>query len=502
MATAEEIRAGKLTALQNSTYVIDSRLDPYRRAPKFAEDIRVLFEQRTLPELNRYLTFNKIYEATDPDFPELAGTIWTVSDIDGWWNMAEPSIPTIERGFGDGIFDIGGKFVSRDLTFSGSVLITSSDRATIEAQSQLVRKTILTAFNLVKRSTWLIVDEDQYKRASSVRLSGRPNISTINNRGRIEFQIGLRAADPIKYEWIDITDTGSIPAYEIITGNGYNVDALTQVSSISNFNTYDRYGSAPNTSSLYVQVGGATTTTSGTGTVATITTTTAHGLKVGDIVKVAGVTPTGYNGTFRATSVTNTTFSYASSTTGSQTVAGRVSALPGYHTYDKYGMVPNATNATPETQTNSSYWEYSESGSLTFGPASGSLTIINHGDTDVSCYIRIIGPLFGPAIIQNLTTGQTMNILSPTLSPYQVLNPSENNSLLEFIDIDTRTREVHKGDFIVGESEDSSRGLLEPLVDWIYLQPGNNTIFFADYGTTSAGSTPSFQIYWRSGWNG
>jgi hypothetical protein len=73
-------------------------------------------------------------------------------------------------------------------------------------------------------------------------------------------------------------------------------------------------------------VGGATTATSGTGTTATVTLTSAHSLAVGDLVTVAGITPTGYN-VFGApiTAVTSTTISYANATTGSQTVAGTVS---------------------------------------------------------------------------------------------------------------------------------------------------------------------------------
>lgn len=79
---------------------------------------------------------------------------------------------------------------------------------------------------------------------------------------------------------------------------------------------------------VYRTTGGATTATSGTGTVATVTTTSAHGLTVGDIVTVSGVTPSGYNGTFALTAVTSTTISYANATTGSQTVAGTVSTSP------------------------------------------------------------------------------------------------------------------------------------------------------------------------------
>ena len=79
------------------------------------------------------------------------------------------------------------------------------------------------------------------------------------------------------------------------------------------------------TAPLTTAVGGATTAASGTGTTATITTTSNHNLAVGDRVTVAGVTPTGYNGTYILTAVTSTTLSYANATTGAQTVAGTVS---------------------------------------------------------------------------------------------------------------------------------------------------------------------------------
>jgi hypothetical protein len=79
------------------------------------------------------------------------------------------------------------------------------------------------------------------------------------------------------------------------------------------------------TDSITTSTGGATTATSGTGTVATVTTTSAHSLSTGDRVTVAGITPTGYNGTFIVTGTpTTTTFTYANATTDSQTVAGTV----------------------------------------------------------------------------------------------------------------------------------------------------------------------------------
>ena len=77
---------------------------------------------------------------------------------------------------------------------------------------------------------------------------------------------------------------------------------------------------------LSASFGGATTAASGTGTTATITTTSAHNLAVGDIVVVSGITPTGYNGTYVLTAVTSTTVSYANATTGAQTVAGSIAS--------------------------------------------------------------------------------------------------------------------------------------------------------------------------------
>jgi len=66
------------------------------------------------------------------------------------------------------------------------------------------------------------------------------------------------------------------------------------------------------------------TPTISSGTV-TLTTGSAHGFEVGDVVKISTVVPTGYQGTFTVTAVPSTTsFSFANSTTGNITTAGSV----------------------------------------------------------------------------------------------------------------------------------------------------------------------------------
>jgi hypothetical protein len=95
----------------------------------------------------------------------------------------------------------------------------------------------------------------------------------------------------------------------------------------------------------------ATTATAGTGTTATLT-VASHTFQVGQWVTVAGVTPTGYNGTYQLTAVTATTLSYANATTGAQTVAGTVASAGGVSTTganygaDRWQMLQATTNTS------------------------------------------------------------------------------------------------------------------------------------------------------------
>lgn len=62
---------------------------------------------------------------------------------------------------------------------------------------------------------------------------------------------------------------------------------------------------------------------------ATVTTSSAHGFAVDQVVRISGITPGGYNGTVNLTGRTATTFSYAlASNPGSFSSAGQVKAVP------------------------------------------------------------------------------------------------------------------------------------------------------------------------------
>ncbi|MGL4998049.1 MAG: hypothetical protein ACRC5T_03700 [Cetobacterium sp.] len=124
------------------------------------------------------------------------GYVWICSDIDGWWTLSDPVIPDIPRGVRDGSYDVSGRYAARLLTLSGSFFVPN------KSDVDVARRKLVSAINLVRKGAWLKTAEDP-TRAAFVRLSGRPMISTVNARGRTEFVIGLKAADPVKYKWDD-----------------------------------------------------------------------------------------------------------------------------------------------------------------------------------------------------------------------------------------------------------------------------------------------------------
>ena len=66
------------------------------------------------------------------------------------------------------------------------------------------------------------------------------------------------------------------------------------------------------------------TATTGNGSIATLTFSGSASYPVGSWITVANVSPSGYNGVYQVTSSTSNTVSYASSTTGSMSVSGKI----------------------------------------------------------------------------------------------------------------------------------------------------------------------------------
>ena len=250
------------------------------------------------------------------------GVVWVCTDIEGWWVHPEPEINDIPRGWGDGSYDVRGRYQARQITLNG-VFLTPNPSLVQASRDKLIKET-----DLVYVGAWIKVDEEPTK-ASYVRLSGRPEIQTVNARGRTEFSIGLRAPDPLKYEWYAEDElgyryvtiqgansgvAGSGAGTVTNTGNAYApvifqiTGPLTGPATILNETTNESL-------TIIESLRGVLTPTVSnkalTSNVATLTTAAAHGLLAGDVVVVSGVHAT-FNGTFTILTVpTTTTLTYA-----------------------------------------------------------------------------------------------------------------------------------------------------------------------------------------------
>ena len=144
------------------------------------------------------------------------GVVWVVDNIQGWWSLPDIEMQDLPRGWGDGSYTSYGRYSARQLTITGSFILQDAD-----TQLEGARARLINAINLVKKDAWLVLDEEIPK-ALKVRVSGTPEISTTNARGRTDFSIGLVSADPIKYKWADARGDG----YALATANS-NAEVVT-----------------------------------------------------------------------------------------------------------------------------------------------------------------------------------------------------------------------------------------------------------------------------------
>jgi hypothetical protein len=259
------------------------------------------------------------------------GVVWVVTDIDGWWQHPEPDMPDIPRGLGDGSYDIKGRYQARIITLEGSFL--TPDPALVEA----ARDRLIAATNLVYRGAWLKTGiESDNKRSSFVRLSGGPSIETVTARGRTNFSIGLKAADPIKYAWNDSDPDGyervEIPATNRTTG-ATGVETITNIGNVDVPVNFEISGPVTGPARVYNRttdkllyivsnLRGRLTSSivnkqldfneDTLEDIVTLTTTAAHGYLQGDTVEISGLAEPDLNGDFLITEVpTSTTFRYS-----------------------------------------------------------------------------------------------------------------------------------------------------------------------------------------------
>jgi hypothetical protein len=291
------------------------------------------------------------------------GTVWVCTDIDGWWTSAQPEVPDITRGTQDGSYDITGRYASRNLTLSG--VFVPQDPANISK----AREKLIAAVNLVRKSTWLRTNEQPTK-AAKVWLVGQPQIQTVNARGRTEFSIPLRAPDPIKYQWNDEIQDGtltiSVPvkdAKQVVNEGNTRVTAYLEVTGPlgagSTIDSISKFGTESVITSFSLRGSGTIcdiTAVSRASNVVTITTDYVSGVEIGDKVSLYGV-PSQFvpsDGVIIVTSVSNDspyTFSYDYTGSDAETInlynaTGSLSAADvlGIDTYNQTVIFNNDTS--------------------------------------------------------------------------------------------------------------------------------------------------------------
>lgn len=213
---------------------------------------------------------------------------------------------------------------------------------------------------------------------------------TVDIYGRV---VGFEAPDDFYYTDVDFVATAGQTVFSVTRGAGYivgNCWVLINGAWIEK----TQYTDAASTVTLSVTVSAgdivsiisfksvsnvsvSTASASGTGTVATLgfANRATPPFTVGQSITVAGVTPTGYNGTYTVTACTTTSVSYANTTTGVMTAVGTIAFTNPY--YNSFTI--NTADLVDAT-------EYTASGfTLTSGYELLFLngTIVNEQDYDI-----------------------------------------------------------------------------------------------------------------------
>lgn len=339
------------------------------------------------------------------------GVVWVCTDIDGWWGHSEPDIPDITRGTEDGSYNVSGRYQARVITLKGTFLPRDP------SQLGKARDKLIAATNLAREGGWLRTNE-QPTRAAFVRLSGRPNISTVNARGRTDFSIGLRAADPVRYEW-----------------NDSNVDGMTVVTLTGN-TAQDGYGLATYDSGQYGETGEAG----------------------GNIANVVN------KGTAPVTALFEMDGPLGAGSTVTNAATGEVITL----TSKLRSNTPVGRVISAELFNEVATLITSEKHDLAEGD---TFTVFGVGDPFDSTS--------DPYVVLSVTdiAPYTVTFRMPG---YDNVNPTTVNGAVALAERDTLLIDTYEKSVTFNGTTLAARGHIDTLVDWIKLAPGSNTIVFHD----------------------
>jgi hypothetical protein len=422
--------------------------------------------------------------------------VWVCTGIEGWWGVPDPEVPELTRGLDDGSYDVRGRWTARDMTLTGTILVPNRNYA------EVARQRLIEAISLVHQGGWLFVGESPTK-AAYVRLSGRPEITNVNARGRMDFSIGLRAANPIKFDWNwndqngqVVTTTSPEASPNATITNAGNIDVPVNITLNGPLNHYtDIINSTTDQTLRIVKDLRAKvsiydiTRSSQTGTSATIT-SVGHGIEVGNTIDVFGVNTSGrasirgYSCPVTAVTADTVTYTVYSSNTLADGVTDGTAIItnsPGYTSYTPYQTDQVGNSVTMVLYPANHYFMVGDKISVSGAQSS---------DADVTAFNSDRGCTITAVTANSITyTSTSSRTYSHDMSGTYASVTLNNTDTLE---IDTYNKSA-----LFNGSAALGRSYIDAVVDWITLKPGANEI-----SVQTPDTNQPIIIKHRSGWIG
>lgn len=121
---------------------------------------------------------------------------WMITDLEGWWGLPDVEIPDDPRPFSqDGSYYTTGRFTARTINLKGYILPVDG----VANKAVASRNAFNRALILVRQRAQLKVREEGIVKTAQVQISSRPLLRISRSTGLLEFDITLRATDPVKY---------------------------------------------------------------------------------------------------------------------------------------------------------------------------------------------------------------------------------------------------------------------------------------------------------------
>lgn len=433
---------------------------------------------------------NLVLNRLDPS----TGVVWVLTDLKGWWNLPDSEFPDVARGWGDGSYDASGRYAARILTLEGSFLTQTPDQVA-EARAKL-----MSVINLVYRGADLIVRERVSLTATQVNEVVATDLDATGNTITIPAH-GLTENAGIVYNPVGTRIPELLPGVTYYVKTVESSDVITLSASPG--------GSAIN----FTQNGLPPFTTHSFNVLNNSIIIPSHGLVAGDAVTYtsSGASISGLvsGRTYYVKTAPTVDRVTLSATSGGSTVAISGSDLPSYTKHTFTVTKPKVANVRisgkPQIETvnargrtdfsiglkaaNPLKYEYypdPENGNyrtitLTRG---SSIVVRNAGDARVPVIFMLSGNTVADGVITNTANGATQSISGI----YMEISDSR-------LEIDTYNRNI----IAIDGSNASRVGRVyaSSYVDWIQLEPGDNTLLFESTDTAA-----TCVMYYKSGWLG